>query len=282
MRVTLLGTGSPIPFPERAGTSIHVECGDERALIDCGPGAVTRLIENDKPLGEISRLFFTHQHMDHNADFFNFVISSWSLGRADLAVYGPSGTGSLLDAIDSIYHEDIQYRKQMDYPEGGIENIEFEEIDAGFALDTDAWTVAVHPVEHSIETFAYRFTEPSTGATFVFSADTRYLESLADFAAGADLLVQDAAVAPRREEPTAEGQIWEHFDGEVTEQRLTELEQTHCTPEQAGKIASRAGVDTLVLTHLLPYRDTEQIGRAAASEFDGDVSVARDGLSIDL
>jgi len=197
-------------------------------------------------------------------------------------VYGPSGTESLLDAIESIYHEDIQYRKRMDYPEGGIDDIEFEAVDAGFALDTDAWTVEAHPVEHSIETFAYRFTEPSTGADFVFSADTRYLESLIDFAAGADLLVQDASIAPRREEPSAEGQVWEHFEEMDSEQRLATLKQTHCTPEQAGKIASRAGVDTLVLTHLLPYRDTEQMERAAASEFDGDISVARDGLSIEL
>lgn len=282
MKVTLLGTGSPIPFPDRAGSSIHVECRGERALIDCGPGAVNRLIENDKRLDRIDSLFFTHQHLDHNADFFNFVISSWSLGRDALTVYGPSGTESLLDALESIYREDIQYRTRMDYPEGGIRDIAFETVDAEFTLETDAWTVAAHPVEHSIETFAYRFSDPSTGATFVFSADTRYIESLADFAAGADLLVQDACVAPRREGPPAAGQIWEHFAGTASEQRLTELQKTHCTPEQAGQIASRAGVDRLVLTHLLPYRDPEGMRRAAASEFDGTVAVAWDGLSVEL
>jgi len=282
MEVTLLGTGSPIPFPDRAGTSIHVECDGERALIDCGPGAVSRLVENDKPLSGIDSLFFTHQHLDHNADFFNFVISSWTLGREELTVYGPSGTEALLDAIESIYGEDIRYRERMDYPESGIRDIEFEEVDSNFALDAEAWTVDAHPVEHSIETFAYRFTEPSTGAEFVFSADTRYVESLVDFASGADLLVQDACVAPRRDGPPAEGQIWEHFDGSASEQRLAELRRTHCTPEQAGEIASRAGVGELVLTHLLPYRDTEQMERAAASEFDGDVHVARDGLSVEL
>jgi len=282
MEVTLLGTGSPIPFPDRAGTSIHVECDGERALIDCGPGAVNRLIENGKRVSGVENLFFTHQHLDHNADFFNFVISSWALGRADLTVYGPSGTESLLDAIESIYGEDIRYRERMDYPGSGIRDIEFEGVDAGFGLDTGPWTVEAHPVEHSIETFAYRFTESSTGATFVFSADTRYVESLADFASGADLLVQDACVAPRRDGPPAEGQIWEHFDGSASEQRLAELRRTHCTPEQAGEIASRAGVDELVLTHLLPYRDTGQIERAAESEFDGEVHVARDGLSVEL
>jgi ribonuclease BN (tRNA processing enzyme) len=282
MEVTLLGTGSPIPFPDRAGTSIHVECDGEQALIDCGPGAVNRLVENDKPLDRIDRLFFTHQHLDHNADFFNFAISSWALGRAELTVYGPSGTGDLLEAVESVYHEDIQYRERMDYPDGGIRDIAFETVDAAFTLDAEAWTVDAHPVEHSIETFAYRFTEPSTGAEFVFSADTRYVESLAEFASGADLLVQDACVAPRRDGPPAEGQIWEHFGGSASEQRLAELRRTHCTPEQAGEIAASAGADVLVLTHLLPYRDTDEMRRAAESEFDGDVRVGHDGLSFEL
>jgi len=251
-------------------------------LIDCGPGTVNRLLENNKPLSEIETVFFTHHHLDHNADFFNFVISSWSLGRNSLTVYGPSKTETLLNALESIYDEDIQYRRRMDYPDGGIQSISFERVDAEFVFKTEPWTATTHPVDHSTETYAYRFTDPSTEATFVFSADTRYLDSLTDFAAGADLLIQDACVAPRREEPRADGQIWEHFSDTASEQRLAELQKTHCTPEQAGKIASQAGVDRLVLTHLLPYRGTDRMRRAAASEFDGVIGVGRDNLSFEL
>ena len=38
-RVTLLGTGVPIPSPDRFGPSTLVEAGDQKFLIDAGRGA---------------------------------------------------------------------------------------------------------------------------------------------------------------------------------------------------------------------------------------------------
>ena len=53
----------------------------------------------------------------------------------------------------------------------------------------DGWEIEALPVEHSIETYAYRFEEHETGTSFVFSGDTRKFSSLAEFATNADLLV---------------------------------------------------------------------------------------------
>ena len=38
-RVTLLGTGTPMPRPDRFGPSTLIEAGDEKLLIDAGRGA---------------------------------------------------------------------------------------------------------------------------------------------------------------------------------------------------------------------------------------------------
>ncbi|MBS0410635.1 MAG: ribonuclease Z, partial [Proteobacteria bacterium] len=43
MDVVLLGTGSPIPHPERAGPSTLVKAGGANLLIDAGRGVVMRL-----------------------------------------------------------------------------------------------------------------------------------------------------------------------------------------------------------------------------------------------
>jgi hypothetical protein len=45
IRVTLLGTGTPFPTPERFGSAILVEADDRRLLFDCGRGAVIRLAQ---------------------------------------------------------------------------------------------------------------------------------------------------------------------------------------------------------------------------------------------
>jgi len=42
IKVTLLGTSTPNPFPDRFGPSTLVEAGNERLLFDCGRGATIR------------------------------------------------------------------------------------------------------------------------------------------------------------------------------------------------------------------------------------------------
>lgn len=41
--VTLLGTGSPLPDPNRAGPSTLVQAGEANLLVDAGRGCVMRL-----------------------------------------------------------------------------------------------------------------------------------------------------------------------------------------------------------------------------------------------
>jgi ribonuclease BN (tRNA processing enzyme) len=78
--------------------------------------------------------------MDHNADFFHFVIAGWSLGRESLTIYGPPGTDRLLDALYSVYSEDIAYRKRF-YKSGGIEEIEWIETNADLAVEGEGWNM---------------------------------------------------------------------------------------------------------------------------------------------
>lgn len=282
MRVTLLGTGSPIPTLERAGTSLVVEIADETILVDCGPGTVRRLIEHEIHPAEIETLVFTHHHIDHDADFFQFVIASWSLGRESLTIYGPEGTDRLLDALHDLYEEDLDYRSELGYPPEGISGIETRRMTADATVEGDGWRMTALPVEHSIETYAYRFEETETGSTFVFSADTQRIPELAAFASDADLLVQDACVAPPADDPNPDGLVWERLTEPLPEWRRDALLETHCDASQAGEIAADADVGTLVLTHLLPYRDTEAMCREAGQAFDGEVLVGEDGLTLTI
>lgn len=282
MEVTLIGTGSPIPFPNRAGTSILLRVGPEAILIDCGPSSVMRLVEYNKDISSIQNLFLTHHHFDHTSDFYNFVISSWSLGRNELTIHGPEKTDLLLESMYSVYEEDLSYRNELDYPTSGIEDIAVHRVSEGFQRETERWSVSALPVEHSIETYAYKFREHESGATFVFSGDTRYIDFLGDFAQGADLLVQDTCVGPFDGTNSADNQIWNRFATADHESVRSFLRKTHCDAREAGKIASQAEVDTLVLSHLLPYRDGTKMIESASEEFMGDIVFAEDGMEFNL
>lgn len=280
MEITVLGTGSPVPTLERAGTSIAIEIDDETLLVDCGPGTTHRCIEHGVHPAAIETLFFTHQHMDHNADFFHFVIASWSLGRESLTVSGPPGTDRLLAALTDVYREDIAYRKGF-YDNTGIEDIEWIETDDDLVVEGEDWRASALRVDHSIETYAYRF--DTDAGSFVFSADTTPISSLSEFAAGADVLLQDACVARETTPPRdQQGLVWERLTEPMSDAQADRLSRTHCSPTEAGEIAAEAGVETLVLTHLLPYRDTDAMVEEAASAFGGEIVVAEDGSTFSV
>lgn len=279
MEVTLLGTGSPIPILERAGTSMAVEVDGKTLMIDCGPRAVYELIRNGIDPGDVEELLFTHHHVDHNAAFYHLAIVGWTAGRESLTIYGPPGTEVLVESLYEVYEEDLAYRSQAGYPEAGIRNIECVGVDSSFAVDLDGTRVEAFPVDHSIETYGYRI--ENDAGTVVFSADTGPCDGLAEFAAGADLLVHDAHMSPVGDPPD-DGFVWERYTEPYPEDIDAVLSNVHCTPAEAARTASAAGVGTLVLTHFPPYRDVESIRVAAEEEFDGEVLVGRDGLTVEL
>ena len=68
MKVTLTGTGSPIPDANRAGPSTLVQCSGQNILIDCGRGVAMRLVAAGVPAPFISAILITHLHSDHITD----------------------------------------------------------------------------------------------------------------------------------------------------------------------------------------------------------------------
>jgi len=281
MDLTVLGTGGPIPTLNRGGTALVIRVDSDPMLVDCGPKSIYGLLDAEIDPSRIRNLFFTHQHVDHNASFFHFVIVSWTLGRESLQIYGPDGTEALLDALEAIYAEDIAYRRQLGYPADGITDIGFERVDATFETRVGSCQVTALPVQHSIPTFAYRF-ETDDGDTIVFSGDTGHISEMVSFSADADVLVHDAGIGPVRADVPTEGLVWTDYTEPMAEDKRAQLETVHSNARQCGAVAREAGVETLVLTHLLPYRDTDAMREAAAEEFGGTVIVGYDGLTVSV
>lgn len=279
MDVTVLGTGSPIPDPQRAGAGVAISTGEEMMLIDCGPGIVDEMLEaNVSPHG-VESVLFTHHHMDHNAGFFHFAISSWTLGRRDLTVYGPTGTESLVEAMFHVYESDFEYRASFGRSLDGLTDIDVVNVDEQFTARIGNCRISTLPVNHSIETYAYRFDDESTGESVVVSGDTTVVDGFPGFAQGADVLIQDCCLGSTVDSPPAGKPFWPSYynPDETYTERLNEV---HCTPTECGQIAKAADVDTLVLTHFTPYLDPEKLKAEAREEFSGSVIAAEDGLKL--
>src|SRR5215470_504961 len=113
-KVVLLGTGTPVPDPDRSGPSTAIVVDDRAYLIDFGPGvvrraesaALNRKIPAVEP-GNLKIAFVTHLHSDHTAGFPDLILTGWTSGRTvPLEVYGPSGVKSMAEQILQAYHID--------------------------------------------------------------------------------------------------------------------------------------------------------------------------------
>lgn len=62
LEITLLGTGSPIPDPDRAGPSTLVRAGAQAFLVDCGRGVLQRAAAVGVGAAGLSAVLLTHLH----------------------------------------------------------------------------------------------------------------------------------------------------------------------------------------------------------------------------
>jgi ribonuclease Z len=194
MRITLLGTGTPFPTPERFGSAILVEAGSKKLLFDCGRGAVIRLTEAGVNPREIDGLFLTHLHSDHVVGVPDLWLSGWFLGRdRPLRIWGPSGTRSMVEHLIQAFSFDIHTRVAA--PEGlparGAE-IEATEIREGMVFDDGSVRVSAFVVDHGAVAPAFGYRVDYSTHSVVISGDTKFSQNLVDFAKGADCLIHVA------------------------------------------------------------------------------------------
>ena len=268
--VVLLGTGSPRPSPDRAQPAQLVEFGADRFLVDCGDGVTTQLQRAGYDPGSVTKLFITHLHWDHVLGYAPLVWGGWSLGRRSLEVWGPPGTRRMHETLfEDLYRPDVEWIRQYGYPRSGIDDIKVREVGEGRIYDRDGVRVDAVRVSHPVITYAYRFS--SGGATIVFSGDTAECDELVRCAHGADLLVQDACACRSR-----------LYDDARSKRIRDALIGFHASPEQAGRMAQRAGVGRLVCTHLLPGADEDEVHAEATSAYRGEVVVGRDLMRLDV
>ncbi len=118
IEITLLGTGSPIPDPHRAGPATLVRTGGQTLLVDCGRGVLQRAAAVDVGANNLDALLLTHLHSDHITDLGDVIITRWvttfDAQAAPLPIIGPPGTAEVVRATLEAFGFDIGYRIALD------------------------------------------------------------------------------------------------------------------------------------------------------------------------
>ncbi len=267
IEITLLGTGSPIPDPHRAGPATLVRAGGATLLVDCGRGVLMRAAAVGVGAGQLDALLLTHLHSDHITDLGDVITSRWVMGMAPapLRIIGPPGTAAVVAATLASLAPDISYRLGHHEDLTWEPPVEVEEVTDGPVLELAGVVVSAGPTDHRpvAPTVGYRVDHGEVSV--VLAGDTVPCEGLDQLCAGAGALVHTV--------------IREEVIATVPIQRLKDICDYHSSVEQAGATAERAGIPILVLTHYVPALvpgEEQQWRDLAATTFSGRVELGDD------
>ena len=278
-RLILLGTGGgPRPRTASSSPAQVVVANNSAYVVDCGNGVARQLVFAGVPLRSLRQVFITHHHSDHNADYGNLLLLSWTAGlRTPVDCWGPPPLARMTDLFFEMNAPDIDARIA---DEGRVPLqplVRVHELNqGGVVMEDENVKVTATLVHHPpmIPSFAYRF--DGADRSIVISGDTTPSDNLVQLAQGADVLVHEALYPP----------AVDRLVGGVP--NASDLKRSimshHTSAEEAGRVASAARVKTLVLSHLIPADDpavTDQMWiDAARLHFGGRIVVGKDLLEV--
>ena len=280
LSITLLGTGSPIPSPDRAGPATLISAGQgesaEHYMVDAGRGVLMRLAAAGLGASDLTALLITHLHSDHITDLNDVITTRWimSFVKTPLTIVGPIGTQSVVNHLlaslepdiryRTAHHQDLDHRPAVTVIEVNEGVVELPNGQGGVVSITCRQTDH-KPFEPSL---AYRF--DFDRASVVVAGDTLPCSGLDELCSGADALVHTV--------------IRKDIIANLPMQRMQDTLNYHSSPEEAAQTAAKANLSTLVLTHYvppIPMGGTEDEWRAlAAKHFGGTIELGDDLLKV--
>lgn len=255
MRLVVLGSGTTVPHATRSPSGYWVQTSTGSILLDCSATVPFRMAQERLDWPALDSIWISHFHIDHCGGLAPFLAGTKHTDemkgrKKPLKIFGPVGLRRLLDAFDQANN----YRLfSQPFP---VETIEIDELEA-FEILPQVEAVALK-TPHTDESHAIHIRD-SSGKTLVFTADTGFSESLADFFNGVDLAVVECSFL--KEKPV----------------------EKHLELAEAIYLVRKARPRRVVLTHLYPlWDDIDIVAEAAKFSPPCEIIEARDGLRVTI
>lgn len=251
-RLTVIGCSGSFAGPDSPASCYLLEADHGgrrwRVLLDLGSGALGALHDFVDPRS-LDAVLITHLHADHYFDMSGLYVI-WKYhpdgSPARIPVWGPVGVA-----------EQMARAYGLDPDPGMTGEFDFHEYGAT-PVSIGPFTVSTYQMAHPVAAFGLRVQVGDK--VLAYSGDTGPCDALLDLAAGADVLLCEAAFVEGGDNPV----------------------DLHLTGKQAGAVATEAGAGSLVLTHVPPWHDKQVALSEARESFGGPLHLAVTGASYDL
>jgi len=276
IKLTFLGTSAQIPTAKRNHTGILLNYNEENILVDCGEGIQRQFRKARLNPCKVTRILITHKHGDHIFGLLGLLSTlNFSEYKKTLYIYCPRGIKRFLDNFLDLNYGKWNFKievKEVVVPKGMISNTKAGGLKF---FENENFYLEAESMKHGTPTNAYNFVvkdklridkkkltrsklvagpllaKLSQGKDIVYEnkkfkakdltylekgkkisivLDTLYNEKIEKFVKGADVFVCESSFS--------------------SENNKEAKEHLHLTAEQAGKIAKKAKVGKLLLTHI--------------------------------
>lgn len=274
-QVVILGTGTPIPNPDRSGPSVAVVVNNTAYLVDFGPGVVRRAAAaaRDKHIdalrpANLKIAFATHLHSDHTSGLADLFLTPAVIGRgAPLELYGPPGLAEMANHIKAAYRKDIDLRIHgLEHGNPLAYQLNVYEVKPGVVFKDANVTVTAFSIPHGSWDYAYGYRFDTHDRSIVISGDTGPTDKVAKACHGCDLMLREVySIKWFHEQTKAEQKYHSAF---------------HTSTAELASIASAGKPKQLVLYHQLFLR-TDDVDKQLLEEirnagYKGSVASAHD------
>jgi len=271
--VVVLGSGSPLPDPERAGPALAVVAEAGWVLVDCGRAATQRAIDAGLDLTTVVAVALTHHHSDHVSDLATFATARWVAGATtSLVVVAPEGPSARFARRCLDPYDDQSFHGQSDPAAGPRPAMDVQAFDPGHepapVLTAGDWRLSSvlvdhHPVAPAVG-YLVEHEDEHARARVAVSGDTAVCDGVRALGRDVDVLVHQAL---------------------LTSRVSPELLEWNAGAVAVGGLAAELQPGILVLTHLIPAprsvdHQQKYLDEVRAGGFEGSTLVAHDGLRV--
>jgi ribonuclease BN (tRNA processing enzyme) len=251
-KLTILGSGTGVPNGRRNSVGYFMESGPVRLLMDCGAGTVHALSRLGLPWQSITHVFFSHFHVDHAGELPALMHAlKWGVSAKRELPLTILGSGSLERVIGGLTQA---FGPKLFQP-GFDVNIRMLGSGETVALGPEC-SLSVAKTPHTEDSLGARIR--ASGRVVCYTGDTAFSNDLADFFAGADLMI-------------AECSYLENKPG-----------VNHLSVDEVAKMAARAHASTLAVTHFYFEPDDVQLKAELSRYYSGEVIIGADGMTFEL
>lgn len=292
-QILFLGTAAGPPLrADRSEPATLLIVDGRRYLVDCGIGTARRLVKAGIASETIGAIFLTHLHADHTLGLADILANDFQEKDSPdaahtVTIYGPPQTKALVGA--AYQYISIPYSvfaAERGGPRSGVpptSPFAVHEIGEGVVYQDDRLKVVAAENTHyalmpgrsraTMKSYSYRF-ETAHG-TIVFTGDTGPSDAVTRLAAGADVLVSEVQNVVAIDAFVDSMAQRNHWSPARRSEFLAHMTREHLDISDVGRIAARAGVNTVLLYHWYPS-DRAVYLTGVAKYFPGPVFGAED------